>query len=98
MVAAVDRFAAARCRVGREFVEVKSVKDIEPIAGYRKAEAVRQRLGLSAPQFREHLRLSGVSVFRHPSDLRIRLLRDEDAQFLLSPRPDRPRKNARIAA
>jgi hypothetical protein len=77
---------------------VSDGKVIEPIAGYWRVEAVRGRLGLSSQQMRAFLRVARVTVFCHPSDKRIRLVRDEDAQRLLLPQPVRPRKNARIAA
>ena len=76
---------------------MSKIKDVEPIAGYWKLEAVRQTLGLSSQCMREFLIDTQTPIFRHPGDKRVRLVRDEDAQKLLRPQPDRPRKSQRSA-
>ena len=72
-------------------------REIEPIAGYWKVESVRQALRLFDQAMRDLLMDTQTPVFRHPGDRRRRLIRDDDAQKLMRPQPDRPRKNQRNA-
>jgi hypothetical protein len=60
-------------------------------------ESVRQMLGLSDQAMRDFLIDTQTPIFRHPADKRRRLIRDEDAQKLLRPQPDRTRKSLRDA-
>lgn len=56
-------------------------------AGFVSAADVRQQLGLTYDAWIKRIRSEGLTVYGHPSDKRVQLLREADAQILLTPQP-----------
>lgn len=69
-----------------------------PPAGFVFAEPVREQMGVSLPTFYRRIKERGLILYGHPRDRRSKLLRDEDAQNLLSPQPSKRREKAGAAS
>jgi hypothetical protein len=59
--------------------------------GFVSAELIREKLGISVPTFWRRLDERRFIVYADPTDRRNKLLREEDAQILLTPQPAKRR-------
>jgi hypothetical protein len=67
-------------------------------AGFVSVEDVRKQLALKDGQWRSRLREHAIQMYGHPSDKRQLLLREQDAQILLTPQPVNPGRKPKAVA